>query len=109
MRSFAAVTVSRPISSVVITFRATLLPQINQDTPICAKSWHRRLCLPSWRQYARKLNKPQMRLVKSLFVRDQFDAVTDLAQHLPFVVVRELIGLPDFGKENMLKLGSGGI
>lgn len=42
-------------------------------------------------------------LVKSLFVRDQFDAVTDLAQHLPFAVVRELIGLPDFGKENMLK------
>ena len=103
MRSFAAVTVSRPISSVVITFRATLLPQINQDTPICAKSWHRRL-LPAQLEAIRpQIKQTADALVKSLFVRDQFDAVTDLAQHLPFAVVRELIGLPDFGKENMLK------
>ena len=30
------------------------------------------------------------------------EAITDLAQPLPLTVVRDLIGLPDFGRENML-------
>lgn len=42
-------------------------------------------------------------LVASLLARDQFDAVSDLAHHLPLTLVRELVGLPDFGKANMLK------
>ena len=82
---------------------ATLLPQINQDTPICAKSWHPPLMPAQLEAIRPQIKQTADALVKSLFVRDQFDAVTDLAQHLPFAVVRELIGLPDFGKENMLK------
>ena len=32
-----------------------------------------------------------------------FDAVTEIAQYLPLRIVRDLVGLPDFGRENMLK------
>jgi cytochrome P450 len=35
--------------------------------------------------------------------KGSFEAITDLAQLLPLTVVRDLIGLPDFGRENMLK------
>ena len=38
--------------------------------------------------------------------KGRFDAITDLAQPLPLNVVRELVGLPDFGRENMLKWAS---
>ncbi|MEX3007902.1 cytochrome P450 [Hoeflea sp. TYP-13] len=42
-------------------------------------------------------------LVASLTGRDGFDAVSDLAQYLPLTIVRDMVGLPDFGKSNMLK------
>jgi len=38
--------------------------------------------------------------------KGSFEAITDLAQPLPLTVVRDLIGLPDFGRENMLKWAS---
>lgn len=43
------------------------------------------------------------RLVEDLVARERFDGVTDFAQPLPLLIVRDLIGLPDFGRENMLK------
>ena len=35
-----------------------------------------------------------------------FNAVTDLAQPLPLQIVRDLVGLPDFGRDNMIKWAS---
>jgi len=45
-------------------------------------------------------------LIERLMARDGFDAMEDLAAHLPLTVVRDLVGLPDFGKENMLRWGA---
>ena len=41
-------------------------------------------------------------LVERLMAQDGFDAVADLARYLPLAVVRDLVGLPDFGQEKML-------
>jgi cytochrome P450 len=46
------------------------------------------------------------RLVTSLVARGQFDAATDLAQHLPVSVVSHLVGLPESGREQMLEWGN---
>ena len=40
--------------------------------------------------------------VERLVTQKRFDAVTDLAQHLPVTIVSELVGLPDAGRERML-------
>jgi cytochrome P450 len=45
-------------------------------------------------------------LIERLVIQGEFDAMTDLASHLPLTVVRDLVGLPDFGKENMLRWGA---
>ena len=42
-------------------------------------------------------------IVAACVRKGSFEAITDLAQLLPLTVVRDLIGLPDFGRENMLK------
>lgn len=42
-------------------------------------------------------------LIDSLMKRSTFDAVADLARHLPLTIVRDMVGLPEFGQENMLK------
>ncbi|MBK5656653.1 MULTISPECIES: cytochrome P450 [unclassified Bradyrhizobium] len=44
-------------------------------------------------------------LIDRLIEQGDFDVMTDLASHLPLTVVRDLVGLPDFGKENMLRWG----
>lgn len=41
--------------------------------------------------------------VHHLLGRDEFDVVAELAAVLPLNVVRELVGLPETGKDNMLK------
>jgi cytochrome P450 len=41
-------------------------------------------------------------LVDRLVARGSFDAVADLARHLPLTVVAELVGLPEDGRERML-------
>lgn len=41
-------------------------------------------------------------LIESLLARGSFDAVADFARHLPLTIVRDLVGLPDFGRDNML-------
>lgn len=42
-------------------------------------------------------------LVEDLVAREGFDAVADLARHLPLQIVRDMVGLPAFGRDNMLK------
>ena len=42
-------------------------------------------------------------VVARLVQLGQFDAATDLAQHLPLTIVSQLVGLGDFGKERMLE------
>lgn len=54
---------------------------------------------------------PQVReeahaVVERLVARGSFDAVTELAQHLPLTIVADLVGLGDFGKERMLEWAS---
>jgi cytochrome P450 len=46
------------------------------------------------------------RLVDDLVTRGQFDAVTDLAQHLPLTIVSKLVGLEDYGRGSMLRWAS---
>jgi cytochrome P450/ferredoxin-NADP reductase len=42
-------------------------------------------------------------LIEGLVSKGSFDAVSDLSQILPLKIVTQMVGLPDFGKENMLK------
>ncbi|UPJ65494.1 cytochrome P450 [Bradyrhizobium sp. 191] len=42
-------------------------------------------------------------LVDELVDRGQFDAVSDLAQHLPLTIVSKLVGLEDHGRSSMLR------
>ncbi len=46
------------------------------------------------------------RLADVLAERGSFDVVADFAQVLPLTIVTELVGLPDGGRENMLKWAS---
>jgi len=43
------------------------------------------------------------RLIERLVAQRSFDAVSDLASHLPVSIVSELVGLPEQGRHNMLK------
>ena len=47
-------------------------------------------------------------LVARLLELESFDAVTDFSHHLPLTVVRDLVGLTDEGRENMLEWGAAG-
>lgn len=42
-------------------------------------------------------------LIEKLVLGGRFDAVKDLATFLPLAIVRDLVGLPDYGRENMLR------
>ena len=44
-------------------------------------------------------------LIDDLVERRQFDAVTELAHFLPLTVVRELVGLPEEGRDNLFEYG----
>ncbi|TFV75094.1 cytochrome P450 [Bradyrhizobium frederickii] len=46
------------------------------------------------------------RLVEDLVSRGRFDAVTDLAQHLPLTIVSKLVGLEEYGRGSMLRWAS---
>lgn len=43
------------------------------------------------------------RLIERLVAEHSFDAISDLAHHLPLTIVSELVGLPEEGRQNMLK------
>lgn len=45
-------------------------------------------------------------LIDALVVQKEFDAVTELAHHLPVNIVSELVGLPEEGRANMLDWAS---
>ncbi len=42
-------------------------------------------------------------LVEGLVSRGSFDAVTDLARHLPLTIISSLVGIPESGRERMLE------
>lgn len=42
-------------------------------------------------------------LIETLVDLADFDVMADLARHLPLKIVRDMVGLPDLGQENMLK------
>jgi cytochrome P450 len=42
-------------------------------------------------------------LIERLVAQQSFDAASDLAAHLPVTIVSELVGLPEQGRQNMLK------
>jgi len=42
-------------------------------------------------------------LIQNLIEKETFDTPRDLSRHLPFAIVREMVGLPDHGQERMLK------
>ncbi len=50
-----------------------------------------------------RIEEVAAQLVEDALAKGRVDAVKDLAQGLPLAVVRDLVGLPDFGLENMLK------
>lgn len=43
------------------------------------------------------------KLIEELVRRGRFEVMKDLAQHLPLTIVRDLVGLPEAGQENMLR------
>jgi cytochrome P450 len=45
-------------------------------------------------------------LVDRLVARGTFDAVTDLAHHLPLTIVSKLVGIPEHGRRHMLEWAS---
>ncbi|PHR92597.1 MAG: cytochrome [Robiginitomaculum sp.] len=47
-------------------------------------------------------------LINNLAKKGQFDAVPDLARHLPLTVVSELVGLPEEGRQRMLDWAAAG-
>lgn len=42
-------------------------------------------------------------LIERLSAQKSFDTMRDLAPHLPLTIVRDMVGLPDFGRDNMLR------
>jgi cytochrome P450 len=50
-----------------------------------------------------RLHEQAAALVDRLVERGSFDAVADLAQHLPLTIVADLVGLPEEGREHMLE------
>jgi len=53
--------------------------------------------------YRSRIGEVASDLVDQAIAKGTVDAMKDLAQGLPLSVVRDLVGLPDFGRENMLK------
>jgi len=45
-------------------------------------------------------------VVTDVLGKEQFDAATELAPHVPLSIVRDLVGLGDYGKEHMLTWGA---
>lgn len=55
------------------------------------------------KQLTEEIRAEARHLVERLVERRTFDGVTDLAQHLPVTIVSRLVGLPEDGREQMLK------
>lgn len=66
----------------------------------------RPLSAKALRELEGELNEEAERVVERLVAAGSFDAVKDLAQHLPVSIVAKYVGLPDAGREEMLKWGA---
>lgn len=64
---------------------------------------HRPLRAEALRELEDEFQAEAERLIDSLVERRSFDAVADLARHLPLTVVARYVGLPEKGRQNMLK------
>jgi len=53
-----------------------------------------------------RISERAQQLAKNVVAKKSFDAATNLAPHLPLSVVRDLVGLGDYGKDNMLDWGA---
>ena len=49
------------------------------------------------------INESAEQLIDRLLTVRDFETMRDLATHLPLTIVRDLVGLPDSGRENMLR------
>ncbi|WP_158818826.1 cytochrome P450 [Methylocapsa sp. S129] len=49
------------------------------------------------------INESAEQLIDRLVAVGDFETMRDLATHLPLTIVRDLVGLPDYGRENMLR------
>ena len=79
---------------------------VSSDPPIHKAM--RKVILPPLMPQALKevipdIKKASDQIINELINKKEFDGVTELAQYLPLSIVRDLVGLPDFGKKNMLK------
>jgi cytochrome P450 len=66
----------------------------------------RPLSAAALRDLEAELNAEADAVVAELVERGGFDAVGELARHLPVTIVSKYVGLPPEGRENMLKWGS---
>lgn len=57
----------------------------------------------SLEELSARLEQIAAQLIDDLVERGSFDGVRDLAHHLPVTVVSHLVGLPEEGRQNMLK------
>jgi cytochrome P450 len=55
-----------------------------------------------------RIEREAEHLVDALLRRETFDAMSELATHLPLAIVTELVGLPEDGRGNMLRWAAGG-
>ena len=58
------------------------------------------------RQVKEQIEKAAKFIVDKLLTAEQFDAASELAPYLPLTVVRELVGLGEYGKDHMLNWGA---
>ena len=82
------------------------LPLISHATPCCVRQSYLLCCAIMWRFCGPTSKVSPMTSSRLVYAKGSFEAIIDLAQPLPLTVVRDLIGLPDFGRENMLKWAS---
>lgn len=57
-------------------------------------------------KYKGRFQQSADELIDKLFAQKEFDAVEELAHHLPVNIVSELVGLPEEGRANMLEWAS---
>ncbi len=62
---------------------------------------------PKQIRYVRdQINSQAQQLADEMVSKKQFDAAAELAPRLPLTIVRDLVGLGDYGKDNMLSWGA---
>lgn len=57
-------------------------------------------------QLRARINAQAQHLAEQMVTQKRFDAATELAPYLPLSIVRDLVGLGDYGKDKMLEWGA---